>query len=343
MARITYNKMAKLFHRLEISYRAGIDLVTAYKKEREIGGPSDRLKANRVVNALKDGNALATAMKSLDGYFPELAIAVVMAGEAGGRLDESFGRLATHYKSLVEFRSNFLRSISWPVFQLAVCVLLVGVMIPILHWVMVDLGGMSEPIDWFGMGSTTGNLLLYIFVVVSFFGSLAMLIVGSIKGWFGTLPMRLARRVPLLGKTIESLALSRMAWTMSVAENAGMDALDNARLSLGATENYFYESLEEEVCEDLRNGKTFYKTYKATDAFPQDYLDYIDVGETAGELAETMDRASRDLQAKADQNMQVLGKIGFALTFAFVAVVIGGTVIVMYKRMLIDPVMNFKL
>ena len=56
-----------------------------------------------------------------------------------------------------------------------------------------------------------------------------------------------------------------------------------------------------------------------------------------------MDRASRDLQAKADQNMQVLGKIGFALTFAFVAVVIGGTVIVMYKRMVIDPVMNFEL
>ena len=122
-----------------------------------------------------------------------------------------------------------------------------------------------------------------------------------------------------------------------------MDALDNARLSLGATENYFYESLTEEVCEDLRGGETFYKTYKTTDAFPQDYLDYIDVGETAGELAETMDRASRDLQTKADQNMQILGKIGFALTFAFVAVVIGGTVIVMYKRMVIDPVMNFKL
>ena len=40
---------------------------------------------------------------------------------------------------------------------------------------MVDLGGMDEAIDWFGMGSTTGNLLLYIFVVSFFFGSLAVL------------------------------------------------------------------------------------------------------------------------------------------------------------------------
>ena len=91
----------------------------------------------------------------------------------------------------------------------------------------------------------------------------------------------------------------------------------------------------------MRSGETFYKTYQATDAFPQDYLDYIDVGETAGELAETMDRASRDLQAKADQNMQILSKIGFALTFAFVAVVIGGTVIMMYQRMYIDTLKKF--
>ena len=132
-----------------------------------------------------------------------------------------------------------------------------------------------------------------------------------------------------------------MAWTMSVAENAGMDALENARLSLAATENYYYESLEEEVCEDLRSGKEFYQTYKATDAFPQDYLDSIDVGETAGELAEAMDRVSRDLQHKAEQNMKVLGTIGFAMTFAFVVVVIGGAVIMMYKKMYIDKINEF--
>ena len=342
MARISYNKMAKLFKRLETSYSAGIDLVSAYKKERQIGGPSDRLKANRVVNALKEGQALGTAMRSLDDYFPELAIAVVKAGEAGGRLDQAFGKLSTHYKSLVEFRNKFLMSIAWPAFELTASVLLVGIMIPLLHWVMVDLAGAQEPIDWFGMGSTTGNLSLYIAVVVLFFGSLAILVIGSMKGWFGTLPMRIARRVPLIGKTIECLALSRMAWTMSVAENAGMDALENAKLSLAATENYYYESLEEEVLEELRIGKAFYETYQSTDAFPQDYLDYIDVGETAGELAETMDRASKDLQTKAEQNMKVLGTIGFALTFAFVALMIGGTVILMYKRLVIDPINNFQ-
>ena len=337
MSRISYNKMAKLFRRLETSYSAGIDLLSAYKKERQIGSPADRLKANRIVNSLKGGTALATAMQSLGDYFPELAIAVVKAGEAGGRLDESFRRLAKHYQGLVEFRNKFFISIAWPLFELFASVAIVGVMILLLHYIMVDVSG-GDPIDWFGMGSTTGNFLLYVAVVTVFFGSLFVLIFGSIKGWFGTLPMRIARRVPLVGKTIEALALARMAWAMSVAESAGMDALENARLALASTENYYYRAVEPEVLDDLRAGKTFYKSYKATEAFPQEFLDAIDVGETAGELAETMDRASSDLQTKAENNMKVLGTIGFAITFGFVAIVIGGAVVLMYKRMWIDQI-----
>jgi type IV pilus assembly protein PilC len=340
MAKISYNKMAKLFKRLETSYRAGIDLLSAYQKERTIGSPQDRLQASRIVKSLKNGEALASAMRSVEGYFPELAIAVVQAGETGGRLEDSFKRLSKHYKDLVEFRNKFLMSIAWPAFELVACVVVFGLLILVMHYVMVNISGLSESIDWFGMGSTTGNFLLYVGVMAGIFSTLGILIVGSIKGWFGTLPMRIARRVPLLGKTIESLALSRLAWTMSVAENAAMDAIENAKLALSATENYYYLSLQSIICDGLRSGKSFYQAFGATDAFPQEFLDYVDVGETAGELSETMDRASRDYQQRAEDNMKVLGTIGFVLMFGFVAIVIGSAVILLAKKLYIDPINN---
>lgn len=231
-------------------------------------------------------------------------------------------------------------SIAWPAFELVACVGIFGLLILVMHYVMVNIGGLKESIDWFGMGSTTGNFLLYVAVMSIIFGTLAFLIIGARSGWFGTLPMKIARRVPIVGRTIESLALSRLAWTMSVAENAGMDALDNAKLSLSATENYYYKSLQPQICNDLRAGKTFHQSYQTTEAFPQDFLDYVDVGETAGELAETMDRASNDYQAKAEINMKILGTIGFVLMFGFVAIVIGGSVILLAKKLYIDPINN---
>ena len=53
-----------------------------------------------------------------------------------------------------------------------------------------------------------------------------------------------------------------------------------------------------------------------------------------------MDRASNDYQQKAEVSMKILGTIGFVLMFGFVAIVIGGSVILLYKKLYIDGINN---
>ena len=341
MARISYRQLTKLFQRLATSYSAGIDLLSIYDKESKIAGGTYRSKSSQIRDQLAEGDSLTDAMTATDGYFPDLALAVVRAGEKSGRLEDSFHRLSNHYDSLVKFRTRFLNSIAWPMFELCASIGLIGLLILVMHWVMVDIGGI-DPIDWFGMGSTTGNFLLYC-GVVGFFALLAFLLVfGSMKGWYGTLPMRIARRVPLVGKTLEHLALSRFAWAMSAAENAGMDVLEIGKLSLEATENYYYKMVIPEVLYDLRKGKSFTNTFVATDAFPTDFITWIDTGETAGKLAETMHQASLTLQEKAENNLQVISKIGFVLMMGFVAIVLGFAIILLFKKLYIDQINNIQ-
>ena len=335
MARISYRQLAKLFQRMGTSYSAGIDLLSIYDKESRIAGKTYRQKSTQIKNQLAEGDSLTDAMAATEGYFPDLALAVVRAGEKSGRLEDSFLRLSKHYDSLVKFRTRFLNSIAWPAFELAASIGIIGLLILVMHWVMVDIGGV-DPIDWFGMGSTTGNFLLYC-GVVGFFALVAFLLIfGSVKGWYGTLPMRIARKVPLVGKTFEHLSLSRFAWAMSAAENAGMDVLETGKLSLEATENYYYQMVIPEVLYDLRKGKSFSQSFLATDAFPEEIVTSIENGETAGKLAETMHRVSLDLQERAEANLQIISKIGFVLMMAFVGIVLGVTIILLYKRLVID-------
>jgi len=309
--------MAKLFNRLATSYTAGIDLRAAYGRETETGSTAYRQHARRVHKGLKNGKPLAESMADTNGYFPDLALSVVKAGERGGRLEESFSRLGQHYDNLVKFRNNFLSAIAWPAFELVVAVLIVGLLMGICDWIFTI---MERPkFDWFWMGSTTRNIIAYFVLVFLFFAGLAALVIGTARGWFGTFPMRIAMRIPLIGKTIVCLALSRFAWTMSVAENAGMSALETAELSLRSTENYFYKRLKPEVSRKIQQGAPFYDTFRDTGAFPEDVLIYIDNGETAGELAESMDRCSQELQNRAELNMKAIGTIGFALMIFFVA------------------------
>ena len=107
-------------------------------------------------------------MAAADDCFPGLATAVVKAGEKSGRLEESFKRLSEHYKSLADFRQRFLASIAWPCFQLVAAVCIIGGLILVLDYVY-RLGNI-DPIDWFGMGSTTGNFLIYAFVILALAG-----------------------------------------------------------------------------------------------------------------------------------------------------------------------------
>ncbi len=340
MARITYKQMAKLFHRLGTSYAAGVDIRSVYEREVNAGGTAYRIHARRVLDQLKQGRSLAGAMAQSDGYFPELPIAVVQAGERGGRLEESFRKLSDHYASIVKFRTNFLMSIAWPVFELFFSIFVIGMLILIMGWVCETAN--IAPIDWLGMGlNTTQYFLLYWSVVFLLFGSLFMICLGVLYGWFGTLPMQIARRIPLVGKTIESLALSRFAWTMSVAENAGMNPVETAQLAVRSTQNYYYERLEKPLCEDLQHGHSFVRAMRATDSFPDEFLLMIDTGEIAGELAETMDRASREHQTRAENNMKIMGTIGFIGMLLLVGLIVGCLIIYMYKKLILDQYSNF--
>ena len=109
---------------------------------------------------------------------------------------------------------------------------------------------------------------------------------------------------------------------MSVADNAGMNALHIAELSLNSTENIYYTQLNPEVKSSLRAGNQFYPTFLNTNAFPDELLMQIETGETAGQLSESMAIASEDYQRRAEANLQAIGKIGMVLMMLFVAGVV---------------------
>ncbi len=336
MPQASKKQLAKLFYRLANSYSAGIDIRSSLEKESGNGAPVYRRMMRELVMDIDRGGSLAGAIKKRGEYFPKLVYAVAKAGEKGGRLDEAFRRLADHYDSLVKFRNRFLVSIAWPVFEMIASIVILGLLILVIGFVY-DMNQMDPP-DWFGLGlGTAGNFTLYLFLILLVTGTTAALIIGTSRGWYGTLPMRIARRVPLIGPTIEALSLSRFAWTASIAENAGMEAGETMELALQSTQNYYYERLIPEVTEGVRSGRQFYDVLNATGAFPNDLLILVDNGETAGQLAETLQRGSEQLQEKAETNLKLIAQIGFFLMLAFVGIILAITIVSLYYQLVIAP------
>ncbi len=341
MSKIPLSKLANLCHRIGASYKAGVDVKSIWEREARHGSPAFRVAMRKVADRIAQGDSVAQGMQATDGYFPDLTVSIVAAGESGGRLERSFELLSHHYDTMLRFRREMQMRLAWPVLELALAIVVVGLLILLMGWA-TSFGSDSKPFDWFGWGwSTAQYFWAYVTLVTVIIVTSGLFIYGVRVGWFGLTPMRLARRVPVLGKTIQIFSLARFAWVLSAVYEAGMNTLDGVKLAFRATQNYFYQQLQDRVVDRLQAGRQLHESLRETDAFPDDFVMYVENGELTGEIPESMNRIAEEYTAEAEKNLNILSKILFMILFSIIALIIGVMIITLFIRVYYQPIQEF--
>jgi len=326
---LSASQLEKICYRLGTSVKAGIPVADAWANETQLLRRRTRKACERVQAKLKDGGSLAEAMAT-ERHFPPLLTEMVRVGEESGRLDQALLRMADHYRAIVRMKRTFLQGVTWPVLQLSAAAGVVSVFFIVLHVLEARITGLVAP-DVFMLGlSPLQNLMLFWGALVGGGLALFLIVKGVTKGWFGSLPMRAAMMIPLLGSTIKDLALSRFAWAFGTAVDSGMNATKAMQLGLRSTQNRYYQSHEPDIARSLAAGEDFYAALHRTDAFPPDLLQTIRTGELTGELTEGLERLSDDYQEQSSINLRRIGQIsGFGI-FMTVGSVLAFSVLFMY-------------
>src|SRR6185295_5362454 len=125
-----------------------------------------------------------------------------------------------------------------------------------------------------------------------------------------------------LGKAIETLALARLAWTLHLTMNAGMDLIRSLTLALGGTHNARFTAALPQVLASVRSGHSLHVSFASTGAFPHDFLEAVEVGEESGRLVETLGVLSNRYQDEARSAMQVMTSVAGFAVWAMVAIMI---------------------
>ena len=297
MSRIGTRPLAQMLRRVGTSMRAGVDVRTIWQKETERGSPTHREKAARVSERIVAGDSLAGAMAACDGYFPQLTCDLVEVGETTGRLDEVLIGLADHYEHLLDLRRTFLMGLVWPGLELSAAVFIIGLLI----WIMgiITSGSTSEPIRIFGFEAGTKGLITYVFFIAGIVGAIAWFMIALRRGWFGPKPIEFAMRVPVIGGCLKTAALSRLAWTLSLALDAGMDARRSIKLAIRSTQNAYYTSQMDEVDAAIVQGREFHEALRGTGLFPDEFLSSLETAEVSGTHSESLTRLANDYRDRA--------------------------------------------
>jgi type II secretory pathway component PulF len=321
-ARISLRDCGALCRRLATALMAGVDVRKVFSREAQQGR---RLAARRhmkeINSAIDQGESLGEAVAATGDYFPPLFKEMVEVGEQTGHQGEIFTQLAEHFEYQLQLRRNFLSSITWPIFQLSVALAVVGFLI----WIGDFLGqGAGKPLDFLGFGLTgIRGLAIYLALVAGAAVLVFLIVRAANRGLLWVRPIqRGILYLPAIGPALQTLALARLAWSMHLTMNAGMELRKALRLSFKSSGNAAFIDQYDKVDAAIAAGDSIYEAFCRARCFPGDFLDMLQVGEHSGTIVESMAHLSKQYREQARSAIATLTMFaGFAI-WAIVAAMI---------------------
>lgn len=317
------SQLATFCRSLATMLHSGVNILKAFKVA---GGKSHhpRLKriSEEIIDQLRKGSDVSTAMREQGGAFPELMIDLVHVADQTGALPEVLKALADHYDNLVRLRRTFLGAITLPVIQLLAAIFIVAGLI----WLLGMIGSMNgtKPFDVLGLGLTgTAGALTWL---GGCFGTavagtfLYFFLANGLKGRMFV--HQLLLRIPVIGGCLQSFALARFSWAFALTQQAGMSINPSLESSLKATGNGAYAASIPVVTAMVTEGEDLSYALMETKLFPREYLELVRVGEASGTVPETLDRLSPQLEDQARRSLSAMTTaLGWAI-WGFVAAII---------------------
>jgi len=292
--RIGLRTLAKMCHNVGTGLRAGVDIRRIWENEAARGSLRHRATMSDIRDRVASGDTMTSAIAQAEGYFPALVKEMVDVGERTGRLDQVFARLGEHYDTLLRMRRAFLIGIAWPVIELSLALLVIGLFILILG--MIPSGPEGPTITVFGLYGTRG-LTIYCSIVGAIFFVVAAGIMGLNNGWFRLDPFfRLLMNLPGIGQGLKVIAMSRLTWSMAMATDSDIDAARAAEIAIRTTQNSYYTSKIARIKDVIMGGGEMREAFETAGGFPNDFLDMLHAGELSGRISESMQVLAKDYE-----------------------------------------------
>lgn len=302
-----------LTRQLATMLRSGIPLASSLTALVEQSGHPDlEVVLRDVREKVTQGTTLADALANHPGYFDDLFVNMVKAGEASGTLDEVLGRLADFNQKQDRIRAKISAALAYPMvmvmFGFLVIVVLMTFVVPRIMGVL-----QRGPA---GKGAALPLPTRILVTVSDFTGQYWWLIIGTIV--FVMVSFKLALRseefayrvdafrlrIPILGDLFRKSAVSRFCVTLATMLKSGIPALQALTIVQGIVGNRVLARVVGEVHDKIVEGADISGPIKKSGVFPPVVGYMIAVGEQAGTLEEMLTRVAEAYDEEVEISSQ---------------------------------------
>jgi len=274
------------------------------------------------------GSSLKEALAFHSSTFSNLYISIVGAGEATGKLSQVLNDLTRFLEWQQELKAKIMESSIYPIILFSAMVgaigIITGLVIPKFEPIFEQLGA-QLPLPT--------KIILEISLFVKKFGWWVglILIVALILGYKiynstenGRYKLdSLKLKLPIFGKLLRKVVLSRFAHTFSMCVRSGIEllaALDIAKETVG---NRRIEKAIEGIKESVNIGERLSTSLRASGEFPPIVVRMMAVGEKSGALSETVEKVASFYDKEVASSIKKIFTLFEPIMIVFMGTVVG--------------------
>lgn len=292
----------------------------------------------KVINTIKDdveaGSTLHQAKRKHPKVFDDLYCNLIGSGEQSGSLDVMLRRLAEYIEKTVKLRSQVKQAMIYPVaiviFAIVVAIFLLWKVIPVFAGIFIELGA-DLPLLTAVVVKMSNFVQSYIIFIV--LGIIAFVLLFR---YYRKTPQgrwtvdRMLLKLPVFGKLLNKVAISRMTRTMATLISGGVPMLESLKITSSTAGNVLIEKQIMEARRLVSEGKTLHDAFKEAGNFPLMLTQMVNVGEATGTLDEMLNKLANFYDDEVETSVAALLSIMEPILLIFVGGIVGSLVVSMY-------------
>jgi type IV pilus assembly protein PilC len=285
------------FH-LEQLTRAGVPILDALRDLRDsVNNQRFREVISSLVEDIEGGKTLSQALAMFPGFFSQVFVSLIAAGEESGMLPDILRRLTESLKWQDELASHTRKIIMYPAF---VGVVITGVIVFLMVYLVPQLIGFIE-----NMGEQiplhTRALIFVSDMVIHYWHLLLATPFGVFFGlryWArhsrtGRYRIdRLKLTLPPVGPIYQKIILARFTSNFALLYQAGVSVLECIRMGEKLVDNSVIAEALQRVRKQIGEGVGLTLSFENTGLFPPLVLRMLKVGEGSGALDTSLENVS---------------------------------------------------
>ncbi|HIL37678.1 MAG TPA: type II secretion system protein GspF [Planctomycetes bacterium] len=281
----------------------------------------------QIRESIQQGTSMADALAQHPGWFTEMYINMVSAGQAAGNLDIVLSRLADYMQAQRAMRRKIVGALTYPAMMIVIGMIVVTILmakvVPEITAMLIEQGKALPPATRV-LISVSNVVQNWWWAIIGGFGLISFAVERTYRTsdagqlWID----RSLLRVPVLGELLRKAAVGRFTRTLSTLLQSGVPVIQSLGITEKVVGNRVISDATATISQRVVEGADISGPLKQSGAFPSVVGYMVAVGEQSGDLEQMLDR----IAVAYDEEIDVVTERLTALLEPIMIVLLAGVV-----------------